>query len=294
MRTSLTLGFALVVAAVACSATGPAGERTARTSAAETVGGCTCVTSGTCADETFSNIPSNGTYYITTFGGGSDTQPMACGGTADGTWAYVADEARFGCGTLLQISANGKSCVAQVSDCGPNRCVEQAAANDACGTNFPIIDASPFITQYLFNESSAGWSDDTPITATVVDSSSTVGCPGMAVGGSGSSSGGTGSSSGSAGSSSGSAGSSSGSAGSSSGSTGSSSGGTGSSSGSTGSSSGSAGSSSGSAGFADDHQSGDGYSVGISGTDHGWGVSGAGLVLAALASRRRRVTTTRA
>ena len=51
---------------------------------------------GDCAELSYSDTPSDGVYYLTTFGGGSDTQPMACGGTTDGTSAYVADEARFG------------------------------------------------------------------------------------------------------------------------------------------------------------------------------------------------------
>ena len=55
-------------------------------------------------------------------------QGMSCGGTADGTWAYIANVARFGCGGLVVILAGGKHCVAKVVDCGPNRCVEQAAS----------------------------------------------------------------------------------------------------------------------------------------------------------------------
>jgi hypothetical protein len=199
---------AVAVSVVGAACGTPSEERVGRTSSASTVGGCTCVTSGTCSDETFSNVPADGAYYITTFGGGADTQPMACGGTADGTWAYVADEARFGCGAKLQISANGKSCIAQVADCGPNRCVELAAANDGCANNYPIIDASPFITQYLFGTTSSGWSDHTAVTAVLVDSSTAIGCPGGPVntppdaGPSSSSSGsGSGSSSGSGGSS---------------------------------------------------------------------------------------------
>lgn len=224
------IAVAVSIVSAACGTPSSSEERFGRTSSASTVGGCTCVTSGTCTDETFADVPADGAYYITTFGGGADTQPMACGGTADGTWAYVADEARFGCGAKLQISANGKSCVAQVADCGPNRCVEQAAANNGCGTNYPIIDASPFITQYLFGITSSGWSDHTAITAVPVDSSTAVGCPGGPVNmpldagsssssGSGSSSGGSGSGSGAgSGGSSGATGSGSGAAGSSGGS----------------------------------------------------------------------------
>src|SRR5579871_6187617 len=147
MRSRPLSALILAAVAVACGAPSASDELTSRVTSDVTVGGCNCPTSGSCSALTFANVPSNDTYYVTTFGGGSDTQPMACGGTADGTWAYVADEARFGCGAKLQVSANGKSCIAQVSDCGPNRCVEQAAANDGCKGSFPVIDASPFITK---------------------------------------------------------------------------------------------------------------------------------------------------
>ena len=143
-----------------------------------TIGGCTCPTSGTCATLTFSDIPADNKYYVTTFGGGSDTQGMACGGTADGTWAYVADKARFGCGAKLVVSAGGKQCVAQVADCGPNRCVEEAATYSGCASHMPILDASPFITKYLLGLSGVGYSDKKVVTAVVADPAATVGCPG--------------------------------------------------------------------------------------------------------------------
>jgi hypothetical protein len=184
MSTPVTLRWAATsVAAIgivlsACSSD-PAAPRERPGSAreAETVGGCACPTSGTCGDVSFSNVPTDNSYYITTFGGGSDTQSMACGGTADATWAYVADEARFGCGAKLLVTANGLSCVAQVADCGPNQCVELAAANSGCTTGQPVLDASPYITQYLFGVGSAGWSDALSVTATLVDPSTPIGCP---------------------------------------------------------------------------------------------------------------------
>jgi hypothetical protein len=142
------------------------------------VGGCQCATSGTCDDISYGDIPADGQYYITTFGGGGDTQPMSCGGTADGNWAYIADRARFGCGAKVRVEANGKACITEVADCGPNICVEQAACNCGCGDHFPIIDASPFITEYLFGVSGVGWSDHTLVTAVLADPASTVGCPG--------------------------------------------------------------------------------------------------------------------
>jgi hypothetical protein len=160
---------------------GCAGRRGDDVSAARfagSVGGCNCPSSGTCADISYGDVPADGQYYVTTFGGGADTQGMSCGGTADGTWAYIADRARFGCDTKVRIEAGGKKCVALVADCGPNRCVEEAACDCGCGDHHPIIDASPFITEYLLGVSGAGYSDQIVVTATVVDPSSTVGCPG--------------------------------------------------------------------------------------------------------------------
>ncbi len=142
-----------------------------------TVGGCACPTSGGCSAVSYSDIPSNHLYYVTTFGGGSDTQGMACGGTADGTWAYIADSARFGCGAKVKVEANGKSCIAKVADCGPNRCVEQAASYSSCKSHHPIIDASPYITKHLFGLGGVGWSDKKTVKATVVAASAPLGCP---------------------------------------------------------------------------------------------------------------------
>jgi len=160
-----------------CSADVPDEEVAVRQSPVS-VGGCTCPTSGGCSALSYSDIPADGIYYVTTFGGGADTQPMSCGGTADGTWAYVADSARFGCKSKLLIEAGGKSCVAEVRDCGPNRCVEQAACYCSCGGHFPIIDASPFITKYLFGASGMGWSDKKKVNAKLVDPATPIGCPG--------------------------------------------------------------------------------------------------------------------
>src|SRR5262245_64516638 len=64
------------------------------------------------------NQPADGLYVMTTFGGGSDTQPVACGGRqADGAWWYAADRQRFGCGTHLRVEnpANGACVVLQVA-----------------------------------------------------------------------------------------------------------------------------------------------------------------------------------
>jgi MYXO-CTERM domain-containing protein len=132
------------------------------------VGGYYCPTSGEIAGRT---QPADHLYYLTSFGGGSDTQAMACGGTADGHWLYLADSWRFGCGTHVQITnpATGDFCVAQVADVGPNICVEEAAHR-------PVIDASPLVAEYLFHVSGAGWSDRRSIAAVVVPRSTALGC----------------------------------------------------------------------------------------------------------------------
>ena len=73
---------ALALFVIACSADpgpeDPAPE-VATTSEALTVGGCECASSGTCADLTYSDIPADGVYLFTTFGGpgggGGATQP---------------------------------------------------------------------------------------------------------------------------------------------------------------------------------------------------------------------------
>jgi hypothetical protein len=78
---------------------------------------------------------------------------MSCGDkTLHGTWYYAASRQRFGCGSHIQISANGKCVVAQTDDYGPDVCVENAAGR-------PIIDASPLVSEHLFGTRSAGWSD---------------------------------------------------------------------------------------------------------------------------------------
>lgn len=132
------------------------------------VGGYECPTSGEIAGR---EIPDDHAYYLTSFGGGADTQPVACGGPiADGTWYYLADSWRFGCGARVRIAnpANGNWVVAQVADVGPNVCVEQAAGR-------PVIDASPLVSQHLFGTSSRGYADHSLVTADVVDPSTPLG-----------------------------------------------------------------------------------------------------------------------
>lgn len=179
LRSLLTAACAAVLAA-ACGAADSAEAGVSAVASELTVGGCQCVASGSCAQLSYADVPADGKYVITTFGGGSDTQPMSCGGTADGSWAYVADRARFPCGTKLLVEAKGKHCVAQVADCGPNRCVEQAASG-SCGSHFPVLDASPLITKHLLGFGQTGWSDGIVVVAKPIDASSVVGCPGVPV-----------------------------------------------------------------------------------------------------------------
>jgi hypothetical protein len=137
-----------------------------------TVAGHFCPSSGEIAGRTRS---ADNLYYVTTFGGGSDSQTMACFGFADGRWLYIADSWRFGCRARVKITnpRTGRWCVTQVADVGPNICVERAAGK-------AIIDASPAITQELFGIRSAGWSDRITVRAEVVASSTPVGCGGAA------------------------------------------------------------------------------------------------------------------
>ena len=113
-----------------------------------TVGGYRCPSSGEIAGRT---RPADNMYYLTTFGGGSDNQRMACFGSADGRWMYIADSWRFGCRSRVKLTnpRTGRWCVAQVADVGPNICVERAAGK-------AIIDASPVIARELYGIGSAG------------------------------------------------------------------------------------------------------------------------------------------
>jgi hypothetical protein len=138
--------------------TGP-GQSTARTE--EGLSGC----HGTAS----SSIPSSGSYYLTSFGAGSDSGTMSCGeNTNHGNWYYAASRQRYGCGSRIQITANGKCVVAETDDYGPDVCVENAAGG-------PIIDASPLVSLHLFGSSSAGWSDHFRIQVTEVAKSTALG-----------------------------------------------------------------------------------------------------------------------
>lgn len=99
-------------------------------------------------------VPADQHYDVTTFGGGTNTQPTSCGMSADATWYYAAGAQRFACGQHIRLvdPARTHCVIVQVSDTGPNVCVE-------AGAGAPIWDLSPLATQHLFGGTSYGWSD---------------------------------------------------------------------------------------------------------------------------------------
>lgn len=160
-----------------------------------------------CYGKASSSIPTSGVYVLTTFGGPSEPQPLACGGhSKSGSWYYAASRQRYGCGSRVSISANGKCVVAQTDDYGPDVCVEKAAGS-------PIMDVSPLVAKQLFGTSSWGWSDKKKVTVVEVDPDTPLGpcssapAGGTGGGGTGGGSAGTGSGGGGAGGSGGSSGS---------------------------------------------------------------------------------------
>ncbi len=160
MRTLL----ALLLLLPACTVGDPEDE------AIDPTSGVSIVQSGltNCHGRASASIPSDATYVITTFGGGGDTQPMSCGGRADGTWYYAASRQRYGCGSRVEIRANGKCVVAQTDDYGPDVCVENAAGR-------PIMDVSPAVARALFGTSGFGWSDHQTVTVEEVSVSTPLG-----------------------------------------------------------------------------------------------------------------------
>ena len=138
-----------------------------------------------CHGKASSDIPSDGQYVITTFGGGADNQRMSCGGYADGTGWYAASRQRYGCGAHLQITANNQCVVVSAMDYGPDVCVEAAAHS-------PILDMSPRAAKALYGVSGAGWSDHMIVNVEEVSSATPLG-PCTATGGGTGSGGGSGS-----------------------------------------------------------------------------------------------------
>ncbi len=164
--------------------TTPAAPQPLETAAeALVVGGCQCPSwqpGVSCGELSYADIPADDTYYVTTFGGPGDGQDMwICGykSTANGSWAYMAGHERFGCGkVLIKHPSQDKYCVAEVADCGPNKCVEEAACFCGCGGHAPILDVSPFVTNHLFGITSSGWSEKREVIAWQVDASEPIGC----------------------------------------------------------------------------------------------------------------------
>lgn len=139
-----------------------------------------------CKGKASSQVPSDGVYVITTFGGATESQQMSCGShTQNGSWYYAASRQRYGCGSKIKIEANGKCVVAQTDDYGPDVCVENAAGR-------AIIDVSPLVAQELFGVSGMGWSDNKTVTVSQVEGSAQLGpctgstgsAPGAGTGGS--------------------------------------------------------------------------------------------------------------
>ena len=109
---------------------------------------------------------------------------MSCGGYANGTTWYAASRQRYGCGSRIKLTANGKCAVLQTDDYGPDVCVENAAG-------MPIIDVSPLASKHLFGMSGAGWSDRKVVTVEEVPTSTPLGpCSATTTGGTGTGSGG--------------------------------------------------------------------------------------------------------
>ncbi|MFO0624917.1 MAG: hypothetical protein U0325_04815 [Polyangiales bacterium] len=170
-RWRVGFGGSLLLAAIGCGAQADEDYGTSAQVVSDlTVGGHYCPQRGEIAGR---NLPPDNVYYITTFGIGPDNGPMACGGTANGTWLYLADSWRFGCGARVKMTnpRNGRWCVAQVADVGPNICVERAAGR-------PIIDASPAATQEMYGRRAIGWSDRVPVHVERVGNTTPLGCGG--------------------------------------------------------------------------------------------------------------------
>jgi hypothetical protein len=157
----VVFGIALVTVAIAgCSARG--GGEGASTVGNEDLSGCNGVASST--------IPASHEYTLTSFGNSpSDNGEMSCGEyTNDGNWYYAASRQRYGCGSHVQVTANGKCVVVETDDYGPDVCVEAAA-------DMAILDASQLVAEALFGTDSAGWSDGLHVIVTEVSKSTPLG-----------------------------------------------------------------------------------------------------------------------
>jgi hypothetical protein len=133
-----------------------------------------------CTGALASNIPADGGFFLTAFGGPSDASTRgrrtACGQSVDRLWWYATSSKRWPCGTKLRVTnpQNGKCAVVQVADAGPALCVEQAAGG-------PVLDATPLLARHLFGVDGAGWSERRRIHVQTVASSTPAGpCAGGA------------------------------------------------------------------------------------------------------------------
>jgi len=175
--------FALSSCALAASCSAQLDTEPGAATSGESIGTNTSALTG-CHGHASSTIPTDNTYVMTTFGGGSDSGTMSCGGYADGTGWYAASRQRYGCGAKLQVTAtNGNCVVVSALDYGPDECVEAAAHS-------PILDMSPHAANALYGVHGAGWSDHIKVQVVEVDASTPVGaCADPSQGGSGSGSG---------------------------------------------------------------------------------------------------------
>lgn len=151
-------------------------------------------TTFTCTGTWGTTQPADKKYYLTAFGCWVDAAGVRYGDSGDNcipgclseirkqglcsssqtgkqceeklTW-FTADAGRFGCGTKLKITANGKSVVAVAIDYGPACWVEKQVKT-------PLLDASGRVNRYLFGEDK-GASDKAPVQVEVVASSTPLG-----------------------------------------------------------------------------------------------------------------------
>ena len=132
----------------------------------------------TCPGITGKVIPSDGTYWMTTFGASDATQGTTCDDAGDNCigacnaqaaqqgfcsqsevnkpaicernakW-FVADADRYGCGSRVKVEMNGKAVVALVIDRGPNCRIERQKSA-------AVLDASPAVNTYLSGRAQNG------------------------------------------------------------------------------------------------------------------------------------------